>query len=147
MFCFSSRRRHTRCALVTGVQTCALPISRLKTASATSISSRVKPCSSPRALRQRDSMRRVLPTDNDLSGHVDRNRDPFSLAGKGHDHRIGRQARPVETDLLPSVLSDQRSRPRFPVRGGEGLILHPHPLPAVAAWKAVRGSRYRKGGG
>src|SRR3546814_8448867 len=26
---FSSRRRHTRCALVTGVQTCALPISRL----------------------------------------------------------------------------------------------------------------------
>src|SRR3546814_13965977 len=25
-FYFSSRRRHTRCALVTGVQTCALPI-------------------------------------------------------------------------------------------------------------------------
>src|SRR3546814_2880547 len=25
---FSSRRRHTRCALVTGVQTCALPICR-----------------------------------------------------------------------------------------------------------------------
>src|SRR3546814_3400972 len=29
IFFFSSRRRHTRCALVTGVQTCALPISRL----------------------------------------------------------------------------------------------------------------------
>src|SRR3546814_9339351 len=32
-FCYfffvSSRRRHTRCALVTGVQTCALPICRL----------------------------------------------------------------------------------------------------------------------
>src|SRR3546814_7573452 len=28
-FC-SSRRRHTRCALVTGVQTCALPIFHLK---------------------------------------------------------------------------------------------------------------------
>src|SRR3546814_8546314 len=27
MFFFSRRRRHTRCALVTGVQTCALPIS------------------------------------------------------------------------------------------------------------------------
>src|SRR3546814_1436966 len=26
MFFLSSRRRHTRCALVTGVQTCALPI-------------------------------------------------------------------------------------------------------------------------
>src|SRR3546814_2752036 len=29
IFFFSSRRRHTRCALVTGVQTCALPIYRL----------------------------------------------------------------------------------------------------------------------
>src|SRR3546814_6284143 len=27
VYLFSSRRRHTRCALVTGVQTCALPIS------------------------------------------------------------------------------------------------------------------------
>src|SRR3546814_3359339 len=27
MFFFATRRRHTRCALVTGVQTCALPIS------------------------------------------------------------------------------------------------------------------------
>src|SRR3546814_10284920 len=26
LFFFTSRRRHTRCALVTGVQTCALPI-------------------------------------------------------------------------------------------------------------------------
>src|SRR3546814_10864265 len=31
-FFFSSRRRHTRCALVTGVQTCALPISNHKSA-------------------------------------------------------------------------------------------------------------------
>src|SRR3546814_9538584 len=30
-FFFSSRRRHTRCALVTGVQTCALPISGIRT--------------------------------------------------------------------------------------------------------------------
>src|SRR3546814_4985121 len=30
LFFFSSRRRHTRCALVTGVQTCALPISFLE---------------------------------------------------------------------------------------------------------------------
>src|SRR3546814_3702580 len=29
LFFFSSRRRHTICALVTGVQTCALPISLL----------------------------------------------------------------------------------------------------------------------
>src|SRR3546814_12406976 len=32
-FFFSSRRRHTRCALVTGVQTCALPISAAAAAS------------------------------------------------------------------------------------------------------------------
>src|SRR3546814_3589966 len=31
VFFFSSRRRHTRCALVTGVQTCALPIYCSKT--------------------------------------------------------------------------------------------------------------------
>src|SRR3546814_4244449 len=30
VFFFSSRRRHTRCALVTGVQTCALPISSFR---------------------------------------------------------------------------------------------------------------------
>src|SRR3546814_6904148 len=30
VFFFSSRRRHTRCALVTGVQTCALPIYDLR---------------------------------------------------------------------------------------------------------------------
>src|SRR3546814_5372031 len=29
LFLFSSRRRNTRCALVTGVQTCALPISKI----------------------------------------------------------------------------------------------------------------------
>src|SRR3546814_1781195 len=34
-FFFSSRRRHTRCALVTGVQTCALPIFRLLDAAET----------------------------------------------------------------------------------------------------------------
>src|SRR3546814_5299807 len=35
-FFFSSRRRHTRCALVTGVQTCALPICRLTSRAALS---------------------------------------------------------------------------------------------------------------
>src|SRR3546814_11840174 len=35
LFFVSSRRRHTRCALVTGVQTCALPIYAWATAGAT----------------------------------------------------------------------------------------------------------------
>src|SRR3546814_8876373 len=38
-FFFSSRRRHTRCALVTGVQTCALPISQVEV---TSVSKRAE---------------------------------------------------------------------------------------------------------
>src|SRR3546814_3148216 len=36
-FFFSSRRRHTRCALVTGVQTCALPICVGKTTTAANL--------------------------------------------------------------------------------------------------------------
>src|SRR3546814_1094623 len=39
LFCFffSSRRRHTRCALVTGVQTCALPIYPLTPSTAAAV--------------------------------------------------------------------------------------------------------------
>src|SRR3546814_4222347 len=37
VFFFSSRRRHTRCALVTGVQTCALPISDVRVQRASGI--------------------------------------------------------------------------------------------------------------
>src|SRR3546814_15373997 len=39
-FFFSSRRRHTRCALVTGVQTCALQISSTRPKSSVSVSVR-----------------------------------------------------------------------------------------------------------
>src|SRR3546814_5180157 len=40
VFFFSSRRRHTRCALVTGVQTCALPICQVLNVALTGQSSR-----------------------------------------------------------------------------------------------------------
>src|SRR3546814_2692253 len=50
LFFFSSRRRHTRCALVTGVQTCALPISAVNTASA-------EPVSKPRGSKTSDGQR------------------------------------------------------------------------------------------
>src|SRR3546814_9499675 len=44
IFCFfSSRRRHTRCALVTGVQTCALPISKAAIASSPNSSAHAGP--------------------------------------------------------------------------------------------------------
>src|SRR3546814_850472 len=50
LFFFSSRRRHTRCALVTGVQTCALPISCLPS-----------PCRRRRILPWPCRPRRTLP--------------------------------------------------------------------------------------
>src|SRR3546814_9327587 len=49
-FFFSSRRRHTRCALVTGVQTCALPIWR----------GRRRTRHRPRTRRLRDQLRLPL---------------------------------------------------------------------------------------
>src|SRR3546814_10077840 len=51
VFFFSSRRRHTRCALVTGVQTCALPIF-----AATSIP---RPPMSPPSLKTRERLSEV----------------------------------------------------------------------------------------
>src|SRR3546814_5027504 len=42
LFFFSSRRRHTRCALVTGVQTCALPISLPELRTGTSAELRIE---------------------------------------------------------------------------------------------------------
>src|SRR3546814_16541823 len=51
LFFFSSRRRHTICALVTGVQTCALPISiKLKKATASDIFRRLNSYSKQNAL-------------------------------------------------------------------------------------------------
>src|SRR3546814_4705122 len=63
-FFFSSRRRHTRCALVTGVQTCALPISSI---------ARLQPrydieqCRLPGAVRADEADHRPF---TNLEGHV-----------------------------------------------------------------------------
>src|SRR3546814_12727465 len=51
IFFFSSRRRHTRCALVTGVQTCALPISSKLIDGTFPDYSRVIPTANDRLLR------------------------------------------------------------------------------------------------
>src|SRR3546814_8820397 len=57
-FCFSSRRLHTRCALVTGVQTCALPILVLgllaKSGTGQTLSSYTTVLSGPRAPGEAD---------------------------------------------------------------------------------------------
>src|SRR3546814_14497256 len=59
VFFFSSRRRHTRCALVTGVQTCALPISRAGVRRA-----------ARRHLRRRDAARRARPWRGPLEARL-----------------------------------------------------------------------------
>src|SRR3546814_3545624 len=48
IFFFSSRRRHTSCALVTGVQTCALPIGCSPASSSTVLLTLLSSASSPR---------------------------------------------------------------------------------------------------
>src|SRR3546814_3777840 len=72
IFFFSSRRRHTSCALVTGVQTCALPIFCFFTAerdvTRVAVLSCVAACLCPRSLarptrRGRRARRRLCPCD------------------------------------------------------------------------------------
>src|SRR3546814_1659651 len=50
-FFFSSRRRHTRCALVTGVQTCALPICRVAKAADANVTELASSSTEKRAQR------------------------------------------------------------------------------------------------
>src|SRR3546814_15609833 len=58
LFFFSSRRRHTRCALVTGVQTCALPISVRRAGAA-----RVDGAHAHPVRDGRDQLRAPVPAD------------------------------------------------------------------------------------
>src|SRR3546814_13756883 len=101
VFFLSSRRRHTRCAVVTGVQTCALPIS---------------PCS-PCLFRQQNGERTdVVEIDPRRLGHADRdieapvtfvNQTRFTAAecrrdGIGdllHSQAVARDERPIELDV------------------------------------------------
>src|SRR3546814_2586728 len=63
-FFFSSRRRHTRCALVTGVQTCALPICpRVTSACRVARHARIRVTAIERELGKRytvDTLRKLL---------------------------------------------------------------------------------------
>src|SRR3546814_13093985 len=82
-FFFSSRRRHTRCALVTGVQTCALPI----------------------YLRRRHSRNSDAQIAVDLAGHIDAELRLGSAGGK--QERRPRHCQSVQylhRESLPSNL-------------------------------------------
>src|SRR3546814_6090490 len=59
-FFFSSRRRHTRCALVTGVQTCALPICEIAAQQGELLQHQEQVA---RLEMERDRLRRMLRSD------------------------------------------------------------------------------------
>src|SRR3546814_7983619 len=70
-FFFSSRRRHTRCALVTGVQTCALPI-----------------CTAPGPNRPETMSR---PSVAAISLALDRQGCGRAIIGRSEERRVGKE--------------------------------------------------------
>src|SRR3546814_12902340 len=100
-FFFSSRRRHTRCALVTGVQTCALPISRAPiythpgTAAQTSLvtierKDRLQPLSLDDALAQVDERGAQMLVNRETGRAAVQRRARSLTDDDGAVHEIGR---------------------------------------------------------
>src|SRR3546814_3195185 len=79
-FFFSSRRRHTRCALVTGVQTCALPICRL-------------PCEADSDPRQPDNLRSGPRRRRDPASELARRAEPMGRmpTTRSAERRVGKE--------------------------------------------------------
>src|SRR3546814_15875296 len=99
MFFFSSRRRHTRCALVTGVQTCALPIYGAEGDDGSSTS----------------AQRRAGPgnaANQGRSGGRGITRPARSEAKEGRGNPPDRQARPQSGRDGPALATGGRNRPR-----------------------------------
>src|SRR3546814_10486751 len=148
-FFFSSRRRHTRCALVTGVQTCALPILETLWCVATggmpcaqweTARSLAKRASGAPCLRRAAAMQRIATRTN-----VAPMAPPGSMLVRDAHRRSSVHGwRPED---LPG-----RCRPVVaPGRGVERTVrAPPQPTtqrPAAAAETAGRDRRDRRGGG
>src|SRR3546814_3326091 len=98
-FFFSSRRRHTRCALVTGVQTCALPIYRPRVAVDTQVYGGVVVAfGTQRRLQAADVIFRAAPEADGGGGRLIRKRHQL----RGGAQQV-QQARFVETLALGLV--------------------------------------------
>src|SRR3546814_5313225 len=92
-FFFSSRSRHTRCALVTGVQTCALPISAEELAV------------DPRSVASAPA---TIPTGLELYGVARRNSRGYDLGDPG-----------VPEALMAAIAGARRAdRVAAPIVGG-----------------------------
>src|SRR3546814_2689902 len=92
MFCcfFSSRRRHTRCALVTGVQTCALPISRQPLSPLAAASrERINQAIATGAVRREDGSTQSLPLQAAL---VTRDgKRVYRIEDRSEERRVGKE--------------------------------------------------------
>src|SRR3546814_8149912 len=114
LFFFSSRRRHTRCALVTGVQTCALPIWRAaavppdavpphrQRAAATATTPHASAVSSPSAIRRKRPPGRRDTSPPDPPARPGRNRNGPHRQGSSPRRRERRSIfRQCRYELLP----------------------------------------------
>src|SRR3546814_6174530 len=107
-FFFSSRRRHTRCALVTGVQTCALPICRLKCRTDNQLGSWLgrSAYERPRVLRKLHADCEARMGSTSRQRHVSQSPHRLSskdwrknVAGRIHDHRLSRRSEEHTSEL------------------------------------------------
>src|SRR3546814_19454428 len=91
-FFFSSRRRHTRCALVTGVQTCALPIYALRDDCSPADLSASREL---RQVRQRRRLQRRTPpqrSDRLISTAIRHTNDVLHAASvRSEERRVGKE--------------------------------------------------------
>src|SRR3546814_16100898 len=121
LFFFSSRRRHTRCALVTGVQTCALPI--LNTNIATSAAAT--------AVLDLKNLLKIVPLQNSLPAMLIRDR----ARTRSRHHR--------RRDLLDSLaLPDRAARSQLPlphrILSNDLPPLQPPPTRALRTPRSLR---------
>src|SRR3546814_1308197 len=96
LFFFSSRRRHTRCALVTGVQTCALPISVTKDSPDLTIDVAVKGVADAAAVTPAATAPSYTEADLDSDTQSVQLKDLVTIApvdtdGRSEERRVGKE--------------------------------------------------------
>src|SRR3546814_17889270 len=112
VFFFSSRRRHTRCALVTGVQTCALPICAMNAGTSTAANVAASPLHKLLAgalqttglaatLSGAGPFTRLAPTDFGFTQVPPRRRNGWLLPAQKDA-----QAGVLDSQLVPGTLTD-----------------------------------------
>src|SRR3546814_3671442 len=99
---FSSRRRHTRCALVTGVQTCALPIYHMPAVILAGIGPRAREGAD--ILGQPDEQRDKAPADEERHAAMEMERSEPDLTAP-EQQRGRREEKPA--DIVQPVMREE----------------------------------------